>query len=130
MEQKQSSRRTWLTIRMSAEEHQEAERLSSETTCQSLSEYARKAVLGKPVVMRYRNQSLDDFMESMVALQNELNAIGTNFNQQIRRLHTLRHAADIEQWILVNEQDKTRLFQQIETISNIINKAYQLWLRA
>lgn len=114
---------------MSKEEYQEAERLSLETTCHSLSDYARKTVLGKPVVMRYRNQSLDDFMTGMLDLQNELNAIGSNFNQLVRRLHTLKHVPDIQQWILLNEQDKTRLFRQIETISNIINKAYQLWSR-
>lgn len=130
MKQKQSTRTTWLTIRMSEEEHQEAERLSQQTTCQSLSEYARKTVLSKPVVMRYRNQSLDDFMKGMIALQKELNAIGGNFNQLVRRLHTLKHVPDIQQWILINEQDKTRILQQIETISNTINKAYQLWSRA
>jgi hypothetical protein len=127
MEQKQPPRTKWLTIRMSEEEYQEAERLTGETTCHSLSEYSRRAILGKPVVMRYRNISLDDFMTGMLDLQNELNAIGANFNQLVRRLHTLKQVPDIQQWILLNEQDKTRLFRQIETISNTINKAYQLW---
>ena len=37
--------------------------------------------------------------------------------------------ADIRQWMLINEEDKTRLFRHIETISSTISKAYQLWLR-
>jgi len=129
MDQQQPKRTQWITIRMSPEEHQEAERLSKETTCRSLSEYARNAVLGKPVVMNFRNRSLDDFNTDMIALQNELNAIGKNFNQLVRRLHTLKHVPDIRQWMLINEEDKTRLFRHIETISNTISKAYQLWLR-
>jgi hypothetical protein len=129
MEQKQSARTKWITIRMSAEEHREAERLRSLSTSHSLSEYARRAVLGKPVVMRYRNDSLDDFMKGMMQLQKDLKAIGGNFNQVVRRLHTLKHIPDIQQWILLNEQDKTRLFRQIETISNTIAKAYELWSR-
>ena len=112
---------------MSEEEYEEAERLTKETTCHSLSEYGRRAVLGKPVVMRYRNTSLDDFMAGMLELQDELNAIGTNFNQLVRRLHTLKQVPDIQQWILLNEQDKIRLFRQIDTISSTISKAYQLW---
>ena len=129
MEQKQSARKKWLTIRMSEEEYQAVEELSRQTICQSLSEYARKTVLGKPVVMRYRNQSLEDFKSSMIKLQDELNSIGKNFNQVVRRLHTLKHLPDIQQWILINEQDKTRIFRQIETISHTINQAYQLWSR-
>ena len=129
MEQKQPVRTKWLTIRMTEEEYQEVVNLGRKTTCQSLSEYARKTVLAKPVVMRYRNQSLDDFMTDMLKLQNELKAIGVNFNQIVRRLHTLRHIPDFQQWVLLNEQDKTRIFLLIESISNRINQAYQLWSR-
>jgi hypothetical protein len=129
MDQQQPKRTTWITIRMSEEEHFAAEQRWKETTCKSLSEYARKAVLGKPVVMNFRNRSLDDFNAGMIPLQNELNAIGKNFNQLVRRLHTLKQIPDIREWVLVNEEDKTRLFRQIETISNTISKAYQLWLR-
>ena len=129
MEQKQPARTKWLTIRMSEEEYQEAINLARKTTCQSLSEYARKAVLGKQVVMWFRNQSLDDFMEDMLKMQKELKAIGVNFNQVVRRLHKLRHIPDFQQWILLNEQEKTRIFLQIESISNKINQAYKLWSR-
>lgn len=130
MDKQQPRRTTWITIRMSEEEHQEVEGLYKATTCQSLSEYARKAVLAKPVVMRYGNESLDDFMNGMLDLQNELQAIGKNFNQVVRRLHTLKSLPDIEQWVVINEEGKTRLFRHIETISNTITKAYQLWSRA
>ena len=114
---------------MTEEEYQAAEAFRQRTGCSSLSDYARKTVLGKPVVMRYRNESLDDFMTGMSKLQDELRAIGGNFNQMVRRLHTLKHYPDLQQWILLSEQDKTRLFKQIETISTTITKIYQLWSR-
>lgn len=128
MERKQP-RTKWLTVRMTEEEYQAAEAFRQRTGCSSLSDYARKTVLGKPVVMRYRNESLDDFMTGMSKLQDELRAIGGNFNQMVRRLHTLKHYPDLQQWILLSEQDKTRLFKQIETISTTITKIYQLWSR-
>jgi predicted metalloprotease with PDZ domain len=129
MEQKQPTRTKWLTVRMSEEEYQAVEALSRQTTCGSLSEYARKTLMDKAVILRYRNQSLDDFMAAMLQLQKELRAIGANFNQVVRRLHTLKHIPDIQQWILLNEQEKTRLTRQIETISTTIQNAYQLWSR-
>jgi len=129
MEQKQVIRTKWITIRVTEEEYQAVENFRRQTNCQSLSEYSRKTLLGKPVVMRYHNQSLDDFMTGMEKLQNDLKAIGTNFNQVVRRLHTLKNIPDLQQWILLNEQDKTRLFRQIDTISSTIKQAYQLWSR-
>jgi hypothetical protein len=122
-------RERWLTLRMTNAEYEELERLCRQTTCRSISEYSRKALLGQPVIKCFRSLSLDDFTNSMTKLKNDLNAIGSNFNQSVRRLHTLRHIPDIEQWILVNEQDKTRLFRQIETISNAIIQANKIWSR-
>jgi hypothetical protein len=39
---------------------------------------------------------LDDFMIEMIALRNELTAIGNNYNQTVKRLHTLDNVADIK----------------------------------
>ena len=114
---------------MTEEEYKALEALHRQSTCSSLSEYARRIVLGKPIVLRYHNQSLDDFMTGMLPLSRELKAISGNLNRAVRQLNTLRHLPDIQQWILLNEQDKTRLTKHIETISTNIEKAYQLWSR-
>jgi hypothetical protein len=129
MEEQQQKREKWLTLRMTEAEYEAVEALRQQTTCRTVSEYARKTLLGKPVIMRYRSQSVDDFMNGMIKLKNDLNAIGANFNQSVRRLHTLRHLPDIQRWILLNEQDKTRLFRQIEIISDTIKQAYKIWSR-
>lgn len=41
----------------------------SRSTCRKLSEYVRLVLLNKPVRMNQRNQSLDDFMDEMIALR-------------------------------------------------------------
>jgi len=120
-------RTKWLTIRLTEEEYTQLEKLAAKTLCPSLSDYGRRILLQKPVNIRYRNQSLDDFLADMLVLRRELNAIGTNFNQAVHRLHTLHIVPEIQHWILINEQDKTHLFRLIETISNKVNDAYTLW---
>ncbi|HEX9512687.1 MAG TPA: plasmid mobilization relaxosome protein MobC [Puia sp.] len=127
MEKTTEKRTKWLTIRMTETEYLQVEKLAGETACQTLSEYARKVVLGKPIVMRYRNQSLDDFLSEILELRHALDNIGSNFNQAVRRLYSLRQVMDLQEWIVINEQDKTRMFQQIETISQTITQTYQLW---
>jgi len=127
MEQKATKRTKWLTVRMTEEEFKTFEALSHQSTCSNHSEYARKMVLGKPIVLRYRNQSLDDFTTGMLQLKRELKVISGDFNQMVRKLHSLRHLSELQQWILLNEQDKTRLAKQIDTISTNIEKAYEVW---
>ena len=120
-------RKKWLTIRLTEEEYTQLEKLAAQTLSPTLSDYGRRVLLQKPVSIRYRNQSLDDFLADMLQLRKDLNSIGGNFNQAVHRLHTLHIVPEIQHWILINEQDKTQLFRLIETISNKINDAYTQW---
>lgn len=129
MDKTKPKRIKWLTIRMNEEESQAFEALQRQSTCQTASEYVRKAVLGKPLVLHYHNQSLDDFEKSMLQLKAELKTISDNFDVAIRQLPTLKQLPGIQQWILHNESDKTHLFKKIDTIYTTIEKAYELWLR-
>ncbi|HXD77602.1 MAG TPA: hypothetical protein VN616_07325 [Puia sp.] len=47
------------------------------STCRSLSEYARKRILGRPIRFKWRNQSFDGFVDEIVVLRrtmDDLNA--------------------------------------------------------
>ena len=120
-------RKKWLTIRLTDAEYEQVSQLAAQTTCASVSEYARKCVFAKPVVMRYRNQSLDEFVSTMSHLKGALDTTLHQFTLSVQRLQTLRNLPDIHQWILLNEQEKTQVFQQIDAISQKINQAYELW---
>jgi hypothetical protein len=74
----------WISFRVKHEEYNQINRLFLSTTCRKLSEYVRKVLLNKPVVIKYRNQSADEFLSAMIPLKNELNSIGNNFNQAVK----------------------------------------------
>lgn len=120
-------RTTWFNIRLTTEEAEQIEALARKSISPSASDYARRVLLQKPVSIRYRNQSLDDFLADMTRLRNDLNSIGNNFNQAVHRLHTLQSVPEIRQWLLLNEQDKNRILQLIETISTQLQAVYNLW---
>ena len=94
-------RKEWISFRVKPEEYDKIYNLFQQTTCRKLSEYSRKVLLNKPVVIKYRNQSADGFLEEMILLKNELNAIGNNFNQAVKRLHSLDTESQMKSWLLV-----------------------------
>ncbi|WP_206683265.1 plasmid mobilization protein, partial [Escherichia coli] len=65
------------------------EKFQQKTTEKDTSSYLRKVALQKPVTVKYRNESADDFLLDMLNLKKELNAIGNNFNQAVHKLHIL-----------------------------------------
>jgi hypothetical protein len=99
------------------------------SACRKLSEYARDVLLNKPVVVKQRNQSLDDFMTEMIRLRNELNAIGNNINQSVKKLHTLHEIDEFKTWLILNEKDKKILMEKVDEIKSKINQFSDAWLR-
>ncbi len=89
----------------------------------------RRSLFEKPIVTTYRNQSLDDYMTEAIKLRNELNSIGNNFNQAVKKLHTLYQIAEFRSWLITYEVEKKTLLNKVDEIKNHIQKIGQKWLQ-
>ena len=121
--------KNWISFRVKPQEYEQIIRNFSSTTCRKLSEYARKVLLNKPVVIKYRNQSADEFLSAMIPLKNELNAIGNNFNQAVKKLHTLNQISEFKNWLVTYDEDRKKLLQKADEIKDKINQIYEQWLQ-
>jgi hypothetical protein len=129
MNTKNVNRTKWLHLRLKPDEYEKIHKQFSKTTCPQLSDYARKILLDKPVTATYRNQSLDDFMAEMIRLRNELNSLGNNFNQAVKKLHTLQQIPEFKRWIITWEIKREILHNKVCEIKNHINKMADIWLQ-
>jgi len=118
-----------LHIRLTPAEYNTLKKKFTASTCRKLSEYARRVLLEKVVTMNQRNQSLDDFMAEMIRLRNELNGIGNNFNQVVKKLHTLQQIEEFRSWINRSENDREILLKKVEDIKQKINSISDKWLQ-
>ena len=130
MGNQKSNKTRIVALRLSAQEFTLLDRKFKGSTCRKLSEYIRKVILEKPVAVYYRNGSLDDSVKELIRLRNELNNIGNNFNQAVKKLHTLDQIAEFKSWIITYELDKRRLLLQIDEIKKQINKTADQWLQS
>jgi hypothetical protein len=64
-----------MSIHCSKKEYDRICELKKKTTCRSLSEYARKTMLGKPVAVTYRNLSMDALIDTINAIRNDLETL-------------------------------------------------------
>jgi len=130
MEAENSNRTRIIGLRLTPEEYAKIERKWKASTCRKLSDYVRKHLFDKSIVTTYRNQSLDNFMEETIVLHNELNAIGTNINQAVKKLHTLQQIPEFRNWIISFDLDKKILFNKVEEIKKHIQKISDRWLQS
>ena len=130
MEAENSNRTRIIGLRLTPEEYAKIEGKWKASTCRKLSDYVRKHLFDKSIVTTYRNQSLDDFMEEMIVLRNELNAIGNNINQAVKKLHTLQQIPEFRNWIISYDLNKKILFNKVEEIKKHIQKITDKWLQS
>jgi hypothetical protein len=126
MKKEKKIRTKMITIRVNEDEQKKLNSFYKQTAANSLSEYARDVLLKLPVTFHYRNKSADDLGYEIIRLKTEVNAIGNNFNQAVRKLHTLEHIPEIKAWAIVNEVSKTSLFKKIDEVRE---KAAQIYDR-
>ncbi|MEC5143195.1 plasmid mobilization relaxosome protein MobC [Chitinophaga sp. 212800010-3] len=119
--------RKWISIRVKPEEYKQIFQLYKATTCRKLSQYIRAVLLQKPVTVKLRNQSADDLLAALIALKNELSAIGNNYNQAVKKLHTLREQPEYLTWIVSNEKQQQELLQKVSEINQRMNQIYRQW---
>jgi hypothetical protein len=127
MENQKYKPKKWISFRVKTKEYDQIYSHFKNTTCRKLSEYARKVLLNKPVTVQLRNQTANDFLDEMVQLKNELNAIGNNFNQTVKRLHTLDKFPEIKTWLSANESTRNGLLKKSEEIRLKMIQIYELW---
>jgi MobC-like protein len=126
---KTENRKRIVGVRFTTKEYEQIEKKWKASTCRKLSEYLRKIIFNKPIVTTYRNKSLDDLMTELIVLKKGLNGVGNNFNQAVKKLHTLHQISEFRDWIQVYEAEKNLLLKKVEEIKNVTGKIGEQWLQ-
>ncbi len=129
MSEEQKGHWKWLHIRLTEKDYTRIQAKFQRSTDPKLSAYARKVLLDKPVTVKQRNQSLDDLLTELIKLRNDLSAIGNNYNQVVKRLHTMNDKNELQNWLLLNENAKRIMQQKVEEIRVKIYSINDQWLR-
>ena len=129
MGREKSNRTRIIGLRLTLEEYAKIERKWKNSTCRKLSDYVRRNLFDKPLVTTYRNRSQDDIMTELTRLRNELNAVGNNFNQAVKRLHTLQQISEFKNWLVTWEVEKKILFNKMDEVKNNVRKILEAWLQ-
>ena len=129
MERQNSNRTRIIGLRLTPDEYAKIEKKWKASTCRKLSDYVRRSIFDKPIVTTYRNTSQDDLMAELTRLRNELNAVGNNFNQAVKKLHTLSQIAEFRSWLIAYEVEKKILSNKVDEVRNNVKKMLEIWLR-
>lgn len=122
-------RSIFFKFRINISELEMLKKLQQQSTERSISNYVRKVALQKPVIIKYRNQTADDFLTEMLQLKKELNAIGNNFNQTVHKLHMLDKIPEFRTWLRFYQGLHQTVVMKIEEINVRVNKLYEQWLQ-
>jgi MobC-like protein len=126
--QESEVRRKMVVVRMNETELNQLTKFQQKTTEKDTSSYLRKVALQKPVTVKYRNESADDFLMDMLNLKKELNAIGNNFNQAVHKLHLLDKIPEFRVWVQQYDGLQKVLINKVEEIKLRMNQLYEQWL--
>ncbi|MEC5143061.1 plasmid mobilization relaxosome protein MobC [Chitinophaga sp. 212800010-3] len=128
VEVKPNQRKFWCNIRLTEQEFELLHSKLETTTCRKISEYVRNVLFDRPVTIRQRNQSLDDLMTALILYRNDLNALGNNFNQVVKRINSIPPGPEFFAWLPVAENLQKELLEKIGSFQKQIDQLGEKWL--
>jgi hypothetical protein len=117
-----------VTVRFKQTEYEKIYFSFKKTTKRKFSEYIRYVLLEKPVTVYTRDKSLDEFMAELLKLRRELSAIGNNFNQLVKRLHSTDDFQEIKLLAQNAEEERTHFLHLTAEINRHIAQLADTWL--
>lgn len=92
-----------------------------------MSEYTRDILLKKQITFIYRNKSMDDVLEELILIRKELNLVGNNFNQVVRKLNSVSDPSDAKPWEATLTVLRDELQPAIIHIKDRMNDFSDIW---
>lgn len=122
LEQLPNARQRRLNIRLSQQEWDKVHKLASNTTCRSVSEYARKVLEEKPVKVFYRNKSFDELEEKMTDLLSRMESYAGTFTSLAKRMSILYNIPEIKAALPLLLASEKHFLLQMEEIKEQLQK--------
>lgn len=130
MEKKENQvRKKTVVVVISEHEYNTLKHLQQKSTSKYLRHYCRNVLLQKPVIVRYRNQSADDYLKEMLQLKKELGSLSDNFDQAVKKLHLLDRIPEFRTWVLSYDCLQMELLNKVDEIRLRMNQIYEQWLQ-
>lgn len=115
-----------LNLRLTQKEYDLLREWVKGSTCRKSSVFVRNVLFRKPFQVLYRSKSTDEFLSVALKLKNELNNIGNNFNQAIKRLHTMQSKTELAGWIINMKLERRLTPQKTDEIGSKLHDIYEL----
>ncbi|MCF3109629.1 hypothetical protein LL912_12685 [Niabella sp. CC-SYL272] len=116
-----------INLRLTEAEFKKLAAAVNQTLHKSLSSYARKLLLGKPVTILTRDESKDKAIYELSLIRAELSAVANNFNQVVKRIHRLDLAGNKNYWLVTCTRLQKELLEKIDSIQQHISKMSKQW---
>lgn len=116
-----------VTVRLTPSEYGKLQTKFKETTARKFSEFIRDILLNKPVTVKTRNLSADEFLKVALALKNDLSGIANNYNQAVKKINQSKTSAEINFSIARYEKEQAKLLMLLDEIKEQMHSIYLQW---
>lgn len=126
---KRENRNIKVTIRLTANEFLRINRQFEQSSCTRMSQYIRTMLLKGKITLNYHNQSLDNLVEELKSHRKELNALGNNFNQVVKKLNGCQETHEIVYWTSIAAAKQQSLLGMVDDIKKRMGSISDVWLQ-
>ena len=116
-------------LRLSDSTYRKLDKIRQNSNCQTVPEIIRRIIEKEKIVYYHKNASMDAPMEVLIALQQELKAIGNNINQVTRYFNRSTTDGQRSHHLNVALQDYKQVDVKVGLLLSLISQLAKKWLQ-
>jgi len=122
-------RNKWLHVRLTLQEYEKIQTAFGQTVQDSLSDYARKLLLKKPVIGRYQDTGMQELLAELTALRRDLHGIATNYNQLVKKINS-QGENELNSNFAQGHEFQKSILNSLDLVNRFINQTAAKWLQS
>lgn len=122
-------RNKWLHVRLTLQEYEKIQTALGQTVQDSLSDYARKLLLKKPVIGRYKDTGMQDLLAELTVLKRDLHGLSTNYNQIAKKLNSVCEN-ETSSYLVHGQKLQQGILESLDSLQHFINQTAEKWLQS
>jgi hypothetical protein len=114
----------FIQVKLSLEEHEDFIKRFKATTCRTYAQFFRDILNNGPLIIKYRNESADDFLNTAIGIKNELNAISRSFDLAVQNLLLVQDEQEVRSSIGDFQAQALSFREKADEIKIIMHQIY------
>ncbi len=116
-------------LHFTAKEYERLQEKFRRSCFRSFAPFVRDILFNRPITIKYRNESADDFLQEALKIKKELTRVGESVRQAVSTVSVKQDSASFQEAAMMLKEALSTYQEEMGRLNEKMVQIYELWLQ-